>query len=485
MNNEEIRVRIAPSPTGSPHVGTAYIALFNYCFAKSHGGKFVLRIEDTDQERSDPVYEAMIMEALKWTGISWDEGPDVGGEFGPYRQSERTAIYRAHAQELMDAGHAYRCFCTPETLITIRGERSKHNLSTGYDGRCSRLEETISKQRAEAGELHTIRMNVPADGTCHVDDPMRDDVQFDYRVIDHQVLLKSNGFPTYHLANVVDDHLMKITHVIRGEDWLSSQPKHNLLYQYFGWQPPIVYHLPLLRNADKSKLSKRKNPTSILYYRELGIIPEALLNFLGLMAYSMPEGQEVFTVGEMVQHFDISRMSLGGPVFDLQKLTWINQQHLASMSDDELVRRVVNWRMNPAFFAKLMPLVNKRMHRLGDFIQLCDFMFFSNVDYELESLIPKKKEQNDTRDTLQLFVRELESLIRFEESHIESAFKRIGDMQGWSLRDLTASVRIAITGKKVAPPLFGVMEILGSDLCRNRLMEAIKKLGGKKSTGTK
>ncbi len=477
-----VRVRIAPSPTGSPHVGTAYIALFNYCFAKSHGGRFVLRIEDTDQERSDPIYEKMIMDALKWTGVSWDEGPDVGGDFEPYRQSERTAIYRDHAQQLMEASHAYRCFCTADQLKSIRNERFKQGLSTGYDGSCSRLDADESKKRADAGELHTIRMNVPAEGTCHIDDPMRGDVQFDYSVIDHQVLLKSDGFPTYHLANVVDDHLMKITHVIRGEEWLSSLPKHILLYQYFGWQAPIVYHVPLLRNADKSKLSKRKNPTSILYYRELGIVPEALLNFLGLMAYSMPDGQEVFTLDEMVQHFDISRMSLGGPVFDVQKLTWINQQHLASMSNDELVQRVVDWRLSPAFFAKLMPLVNKRMHRLGDFMQLCDFMFFSAIDYDLESLIPKNKEQDETRDTLQLFVWELEKLTSFEESHIETAFNRIGGLQQWSLRDLTGSARIAITGKKVAPPLFGVMEILGSDLCRNRLMEAIEKLGplGKK-----
>ncbi|MCB1041793.1 MAG: glutamate--tRNA ligase [Acidobacteria bacterium] len=477
-----VRVRIAPSPTGSPHVGTAYIALFNYCFAKSQGGSFIVRIEDTDQERSDPKYEQMIMDALRWTGLSWDEGPDIGGPHGPYRQSERTSIYRQHAETLLAKGHAYHCFCTPDTLQAIRAVRFSQGLSTGYDGRCARLTAEEVLRRLREGEDHIIRMLVPEQGACVIHDPLRGEVTFDYSVIDHQVLLKSDGFPTYHLANVVDDHLMGITHVIRGEEWLPSLPKHLLLYQYFEWDAPVVYHLPLLRNEDKSKLSKRKNPTSILYYRDLGIIPEALLNFLGLMAYSMPGEREVFQLEEMVAGFDIKRMSLSGPVFDLQKLSWVNQQHLAQLTADELMKRLIDWKLNPEYMAQLMPMVAKRMHRLGDFMELCDFVFYSDVKVEAEDMVPKNRDQDGTRDMLQMFVWELEKVIDFHEEAIEQAFKTVAQIENWSLREITQAVRIAVTGKVVAPPLFGVMAVIGSDVCRNRLMHAIQLLAplGKK-----
>lgn len=477
-----VRVRIAPSPTGTPHVGTAYIALFNYCFARSQGGQMVLRIEDTDQQRSHSSHEQAIIDALHWTGIQWDEGPDVGGPFGPYRQSERNHIYRQYADQLLQAGHAYRCFCSADTLDQIRSERFKQGLSTGYDGRCAALSTAEVTQRMQAGEAHTLRLRVPDEGVCRIDDPLRGTVEIDYAVVDHQVLLKSDGFPTYHLANVVDDHLMEISHVIRGEEWLPSLPKHLLLYQYFGWQAPQVYHVPLLRNADKSKLSKRKNPTSILYYRDLGIIPEALLNFLGLMAYSMADGQEVFSLDEMVGKFDIARINLGGPVFDLDKLTWLNQQHLAQMSDAQLVGRLVDWRFNQETLSRLIPLVNKRMHRLGDFMELCDFVFYSQVQYETEMLIPKKREPEATRDTLQCLVWALEEVTPFASESLEATFRDVAQQRDWSIRDLTHIARVAISGKTVAPPLFGVMDILGSDLCRNRLVHAIQLLGplGKK-----
>jgi len=478
----QIRVRIAPSPTGSPHVGTAYIALFNYCFAKSGGGSFVLRIEDTDQARSRPEHEQMILDALRWTGLSWDEGPDVGGAYGPYRQSERTELYRKHAQILLDKGAAYRCFCTPERLEALRREQMAAGGTLGYDGHCLSLTQAEVADKEAQGKPFTVRLNIPSNGTCTVHDRLRGAIDFDYAVVDHQVLMKSDGFPTYHLANVVDDHLMEITHVIRGEEWLPSLPKHILLYQAFGWDAPEVIHMPLLRNPDSSKLSKRKNPTSILYYRDSGILPEALLNFLGTMAYRMPSGEEIFSLEQLVESYDIDRMHLGGPVFDQQKLRWVNQQHIAALRPEALCDRLIEWRFNREYLLKLMGIMAPRMHRLGDFMEHCDFLFTSDVTVDKSQIPPKKRGEDETRDMLQQFVWELETLVDFSAVGIEAAFKKVGEILDWSLRETTHAARVAIAGKTVAPPLYEVMEVLGSDVCRQRLTAAIRELGelGKK-----
>ena len=472
-----IRTRIAPSPTGAPHVGTAYIALFNYCFAKSQGGDFILRIEDTDQERSRPEYETSILQALKWTGLSWDEGPDNGGPSGPYRQSERTSIYVEHSKNLLQKGHAYKCFCSPERLAQVRKERMEQGQATLYDGYCRNLSPELIAELESHGTAFTVRLNVPENGACVIHDPLRGDVTIDYSTVDHQILMKSDGFPTYHLANVVDDHLMGITHVLRGEEWLPSLPKHILLYEYFGWEKPVFYHLPLLRNADRSKLSKRKNPTSILYYQDIGILPETLLNFLGLLAYSFPGDTEKFSLEDMVSSFDVTRINLSGPIFDLEKLTWLNQQYLGSMSEEELLQSLKAWRMNDEFLRKLIPMMMKRMHKLGDFFSVCDFMFYSDVAYDVDSLIPKGKEKEGTQKVLQMFIWELEKVTPFTPEGIQTAFKTIGDMNEWNLRAITHAGRIAICGKPVAPPLFEAMSILGSDLCRNRLIAAVNALG--------
>jgi len=477
-----VRTRIAPSPTGSPHVGTAYIALFNYCFAKSQGGRFILRIEDTDQNRSQSIYEENILAALRWTGLSWDEGPDVGGPHGPYRQSERTDLYRRHAEILLDNGGAYKCFCTPERLDGLRQQQMRDGSRLGYDGHCLKLSQAEILDKEQAGSAFTVRLNVPESGVCEIQDPLRGLVTFDWAEIDHQVLMKSDGFPTYHLANVVDDHAMEISHVIRGEEWLPSLPKHLLLYDYFGWTPPQAIHLPLLRNEDSSKLSKRKNPTSILYYKELGILPEALLNFLGLMAYSMPDGQERFSLQDMAASFDIQRVSLGGPIFDLNKLKWVNQQHLAELSEDEICRRLIDWRFNPDYLRRLVPMIKPRLHRLGDFMQLCDFMFYSETQIDLDALPPKKKELEDTRDFLQKMIWEFEAVVEFNRDAIEQAIHKTASLHGWSVREATHALRAAVSGKAVAPPLYDVLEILGTDVTRHRLIDAVNAAGplGKK-----
>ncbi len=319
-----VRTRIAPSPTGDPHVGTAYVALFNCAFARGQGGQFLLRIEDTDRDRSSTASEAMIFEALRWLGLQWDEGPDVGGPVGPYRQSERTDIYRTHVEELVKRGAAYPCFCTRERLDALRAEQKAKKLNFGYDGLCRSLGEGEVETRRAAGEPHVVRLAMPDDGQSVVTDLLRGEITFENAQIDDQVLLKTDGFPTYHLANVVDDHLMGITHVIRAEEWLSSLPKHLQLYRGFGWEPPVFCHLPLLRNADRSKISKRKNPVSLNFYREAGYLPEAMLNYLALMGWAMPDEREEFSLDEFVSELTLERVSLGGPVFDVEKLRWLN-----------------------------------------------------------------------------------------------------------------------------------------------------------------
>ena len=303
MSEKRVRVRIAPSPTGDPHVGTAYIGLFNYVFAKHNNGDFLLRIEDTDRTRFSETSEQQIFDMMRWLGINYDEGPDIGGDKGPYRQSERFSIYKEYAEKLVEKGEAYYCFCTPERLQKLRERQVAMKQAPGYDGHCRNLSKEEVEAKLAAGEPYVIRLKMPYEGETIVHDELRGDIVFENSKIDDQVLLKSDGFPTYHLANIVDDHLMGITHVIRAEEWIASTPKHVQLYRAFGWDEPKWYHMPLLRNVDKTKISKRKNPVSMNYYVEEGYLKEGLLNFLALMGWSFGGDKEIFTIEEMVENF--------------------------------------------------------------------------------------------------------------------------------------------------------------------------------------
>ena len=475
----QVRVRIAPSPTGAPHVGTAYIALFNKVFAMQNSGKFILRIEDTDQTRSHPEYEKNIFDALKWVGLLWDEGPDVGGEYGPYRQSERTEIYRQHAEKLVQKGGAYRCFCTPDRLAKMRADQMERGLSPKYDGKCRHISENIVAQKVNNGEAFTVRLKVPRSGKCVFDDRLRGRITYNYKEIDDQVLLKSDGFPTYHLANVVDDYLMKISHVIRGEEWISSTPKHVLLYKLFGWEQPEFIHMPLLLNADGSKLSKRRNPTSIFYYRDAGYLPEALLNYLGLMGYSRPNGEEKFNMEQMAEDFDIERVSLGGSTFDLVKLKWLSGKYIREdLKSDVLQQRLNEWRLNSEFFTEIIACVQERMDTLGDFIPLCSFLWAREVELNPEDLIPKKKDDKETLQFLQTLLFAIEETPFWNAEVIEEKIKEVAEFFEWKLRQATQPLFVAISGKKVAPPLFSSMAFLGKDLSRVRIVNAIAALGG-------
>lgn len=463
---------MAPSPTGEPHIGTAYIALFNYAFARHHGGQFVLRIEDTDQERSSVTSEQAIMDALKWTGLSWDEGPDCGGSYGPYRQSERTETYRQHVEELVANGHAYPCFCTRERLQALREEQERSKRQIGYDGHCANLPADEVALRLKAGESHVIRLRTPQEGACVIRDRFRGEIEIDWSTVDDQILMKADGYPTYHLANVVDDHLMQITHVMRGEEWISSTPKHLWLYEAFGWTAPEFAHLPLLRNPDKSKLSKRKNPTGILYYRDAGYLPEALLNFLGLMAYRPAGDEEVFSLEQMVASFDLERVSLGGPVFDVQKLQSFNGRYIREHSVEGLYERVRDWRLNADYVRDVLRLAQPRLNQLTDFMPLAGFMFADDVNPDATLMTEGADEPIVVANWLQIARWELERATQWDDETIQRVFRRMAEVESVKLKKLLPPFFVAVSGTKVSLPLFDAMVLLGRGVTLQRLQRA-------------
>ncbi len=477
-----VRVRIAPSPTGDPHVGTAYIALFNYVFAKKHGGQFVLRIEDTDRTRSTKESEDAILRALTWVGLPWDEGPDIGGPYGPYRQSERSAIYAEHAQILVDKNAAYPCFCTAERLEALKAAQRAEKKPPGYDGMCRRIGKEDAQRRVAAKEAHVVRLAMPKEGETVIEDGLRGSVTFENVQIDDQVLLKSDGFPTYHLANVVDDHLMKISHVVRAEEWISSTPKHLALYAAFGWEPPKFFHMPLLRNADKSKISKRKNPVSLDYYRDAGFLPEALVNFLGLMGFSIGDNREKFTLDEMIAAFDWAKVSTGGPVFDLEKLGWLNGLYIRDLSPEGLIQRIRGWRLSDEMMRRLVPLVHERIRRLDDFIPAIEYFLSGDLDYTsaLADLVPKTRDAAATAEALSGLAEELDVLRPFTVATIEPVVRAYTEKIAWKTKELFMTIRVAITGRTAAPPLFDTIEVLGKELVRRRLRAAATLLLQKK-----
>ncbi len=474
------RVRIAPSPTGDPHVGTLYIALFNFIFAKHFGGKFILRIEDTDQSRSKPQYEKSIYEALAWGKLKWDEGPDVGGEYGPYRQSERTAIYQKYAFELVEKGHAYKCFATEEELIEMREIAKKTGKRIGYDRRYRNLSEKEIAEREERKESFVIRLKVPLQGECEYFDEVKGRVTCPWADIDDQILLKSDSFPTYHLANVVDDHLMKITHVIRGDEWMSSTPKHVLLYQLFGWEMPKFYHMPLLLGADGKKLSKRKNPTSVFYFEKSGYLAEALVNFLTLMGYSMPEDKEFYSLEEIITSFDPKRIGTSSAFFDTKKLDWINQKYIAeALSEKELWDRLKSWSFNDSFMQKLMPLVHTRIKTFSDFISLCDFFFIKELPLSIDLLCPKNFNPESVCMILQAMIFLLEETDDWSGKAVEKVSHELSEIFQVNHKKILIPILFAsIMGKKTGPPLFSSLDLLGKERVRARFLEGIQFLGG-------
>ncbi|WP_038045725.1 glutamate--tRNA ligase [Thermus caliditerrae] len=463
--------RIAPSPTGDPHVGTAYIAIFNYVWAKKNGGRFLVRIEDTDRTRYVPGAEERILAALKWLGIPYDEGPDIGGPRGPYRQSERLPLYRQYAEELLKRGWAYRAFETPEELEQIRKEKG------GYDGRARHIPPEEAEERAKKGEPHVIRLKVPRPGSTEVKDELRGVVVYDNAEIPDVVLLKSDGYPTYHLANVVDDHLMGVTDVIRAEEWLVSTPIHVLLYRAFGWELPKFYHMPLLRNPDKTKISKRKSHTSLEWYKAEGFLPEALRNYLALMGFSMPDGREIFTLEELIQAFSWERVSLGGPVFDLEKLRWMNGKYIREvLSLEEVAERVkpfleaagCSW-PSEAYLLRAVELMRPRFDTLKELPEKAPYLF--REDYPLS-----EKALDKLREGLPL-LREVRPLLEAQEDWSEAALDALlrgfAQEKGLKLGQVAQPLRAALTGSLETPGLFEIMALLGKERVLSRLTRVL------------
>lgn len=460
-----VRTRIAPSPTGQDlHIGNAYTALINYVFAVSHGGQFLIRIEDTDRTRFVEGSEQRILESLKWLGITHAEGPDVGGPFAPYRQSERLELYKKYAEELVDTGHAYYCFCTADRLSKMRKDQEANHQPPMYDETCKTLESHEARERMKRDEPYVIRLNVPDEGVTTFHDEIRGDISFENKLIDDQVLLKSDGFPTYHLGVVVDDHLMEISHIIRGEEWISSTPKHILLYQFFGWMPPVFAHMPLLRNPDKSKLSKRKNPVWVGDYKAKGFLPEAILNYLATMAWAHPEGKEIFSVEEMVRVLDVKSIQTTAPIFDVEKLRWMNGEYLRQKSDSELKKLLYQHvtmltREYAPLVMKVLPLVKERMKTLNEFWSLAGFFFERPKEFEK----PVKKE------ILEIGKQGLESS-DWKHDTMEKAIRDASEKANLKARDVFMELRVAVTGKTVGPPLLESLEILGKEETLARLV---------------
>jgi glutamyl-tRNA synthetase len=469
--------RIAPSPTGDPHVGTAYVALFNWAWARRNGGRFILRIEDTDQARSRPEHETAILAALEWLGIAPDESPARGGPVGPYRQSERSAIYREHADRLLASGAAYRCFCTGARLEELRAIQKASQRPTGYDGHCREISAEESARRAAAGEAHVVRLKVPRPGSTRFTDLLRGEIVIENENVDDQVLLKSDGLPTYHMANVVDDHLMGVTIIMRAEEWIPSVPKHVLLYAAFGWEIPVMAHVPLLRNADKTKISKRKNPTSLNWYREQGYLPEALLNFLALQGWSPRAASEDFTLEEFVAKFDPHDISVGGPVFDFAKLDWLNGAKIRALTAEQLADRLIGEGFagpgartpEGAAFTReklvaVLPLFQDRLRVLGELVGNARYLA-QRVEPDLEGLNRKVKKADPAalRAALLSAADLLVAQAAAPEAEREAALRALAESSGLKPGDLFMGLRVAVTGATASPPLLPSVDAVGAE----------------------
>ncbi|PIZ31963.1 MAG: glutamate--tRNA ligase [Alphaproteobacteria bacterium CG_4_10_14_0_8_um_filter_53_9] len=469
------RLRIAPSPTGDPHIGTAYTALVNIAFAKRHGGEFILRIEDTDQARSTPESEIAIFDSLHWLGLTWSEGPDVGGPYVPYRQSERREKYDEALQVLLDKNAAFKCFCTPERLDLMRATQRKQGISPKYDGACLHLTPEMVAEKEAAGIPHVVRMRIPKEGTCTFEDGIYGTITTPWEDVDMQVLMKSDGMPTYHLANVVDDTAMGITHVIRGEEWVPSTPKHIKLYEHFGWQAPQFTHLPVLRNPDRTKLSKRKNPTSILWFKAQGYLPEAMLNYLGLPFVKLNEGdEELMTVDEFTDKYDFAAVSKAGSVFDIQKLDWLNGRWLREkLTEEDYLARAAEWLEGDIPKAALL-LAQSRIVKFADLWPLVAFMQTgANLSFTQETFSSLKTDAATTQAILRMAVDVVQNLTPETPENLFEKLKEGGETLGLKPRLVTAPLFLAISGSAQSLPVTESILLLGKEESVKRLQSAL------------
>jgi len=475
-----VRVRFAPSPTGSLHIGSVRTTLYNYFMARQNeGGTLMLRIEDTDQDRLVPGAIDSIYDGLHWLGIGWDEGPREGGAVGPYVQSERLPIYQEHAARLVADGAAYFCFCTVERLEQMRAAQRARGEITRYDRHCRNIPPAEAAARATT-ERHVIRLKVPEEGTIAIDDLVYGHVEWPLAAIEDQILLKSDGFPTYQLAVVIDDHVMGITHVFRGEDWLPSTPKHLLVYRAFGWDVPPHAHLPNVLGPDGKKLAKRHGATKVEEFRKAGYLPEAMINYLALIGWSPGTEEEIFTLEELVQRWRIEHVHRAGGKWDRDRLNFFNGVWIRRLSDDELLRRLepfVPAAWDRALLRKVIPLIKERMTTLAEAKDLIDFLFTEPISHDRTILVPKKREPHDTVTALSRVTVGLRFLEPFMPERIEQAIAGVAADVGWSVRDLTIATRAAVTGRKVGPPLYESLALLGKERALARLLAAQELIG--------
>ena len=481
-----VRIRFAPSPTGTPHVGNIRTALFNWLFARNQGGRFILRIEDTDVARKVEGAVDDITDSLRWLGLDWDEGPDAGGDYGPYFQSQRLGLYQEAVQRLLQGDSAYLCYCSPQRLDEMRREQVQRKEPPRYDRRCRTLSERERAGLQAQGTVPVVRFKTPLDGQISFTDLIRGEVVFDASTLDDFVLLKSDGFPTYHLANVVDDHAMEISHVLRADEWLSSTPRHVLLYSALGYGPPLFAHLPMILGSDRSKLSKRHGATSIGWYRDQGYLPEAMLNFLALLGWSLDDKTELMGREQLVQSFSIERISKTAAIFNIEKLEWMNGVYIRQLGPDDLVGRMMPFLerdlppgvarpLSPQYVQRIVPLVQERMRTLKEGAELVQFFFVEELEYESDVLLGKGVSRETALKALVTAEERLEG-VPFDAASLEGCLRPLAAELGLKTGALFGLLRVACTGRTAAPPLFDTMEVLGRERCLRRIQGAIWRL---------
>jgi len=476
MTKKIIRTRMAPSPTGDMHVGSMGIVLKNYAFAKKNGGKFVLRIEDTDKVREVTGSVERIQEIITAYGLDWDEGPKKGGEFGPYIQSKRIELYSKKAKKLIENDKAYYCTCSKERLTEVREAMRAAKLPPKYDQYCRNRQDQV-KEKIANGAIAVIRLKTPENQRVTFTDLIRGEITFDSESIDDQVLIKSDGYPTYHLAVVVDDNAMGITHIMRGEEWISSTPKHVLLYQAFGWEMPVFAHIPVYLNPDgKGKMSKRKGTVSAQSFLDRGYLPEALLNFFMILGWAHPEEKEIMSLDEYIQYFDPKDISPKSVVFDIKKLNWINGMYIRKLSMDQLEEKLQNF-IPSAFpkekFSDILPLIYERLEKLDDFADLTSF-FFQEIEIPTNLLL-KKSSVEEVTDQIESLIKAI-TPINWEVTTIETAIRELQEAKDWKKRQFFMMIRIASTGRKATPPLFETMQVIGKEAILQRLTQALQQI---------
>ncbi|MBI2850807.1 MAG: glutamate--tRNA ligase [Chloroflexi bacterium] len=484
---QPVRVRFAPSPTGMPHVGGIRTVMFNWLMARHYGGVFILRIEDTDVARKVEGAVEYIMEGLRWLELDWDEGPDKGGNYGPYVQSQRLHLYQEAAERLVEQGYAYRCYCSPERLEVMRAEQVKSKLPPGYDRHCRAFSAKECAEQETAGIKPVVRFKMPLEGEITHNDITYGKVTFDLRTLDDFILLKSDGFPTYHLANVVDDHAMAISHVIRGEEWISSVPRHLLIYKALGYEPPEYVHHPLLRGTDHAKLSKRHGDVSILEFRDNGYLPETMFNFIGLIGWSLDDKTEILTRQQFIDNFSLERIGKTGAIFDRKKLEWMNGVYIRALNPEDFLQRSlpflekglphqVKRPLDTDYLRQILLLVQERAKTLAEVPELVSFFFVEETAYPVEDLIGKGMTKESTVEALGVSRQRIVNLEKFDTETLETALRPLAEELGLKTGQLFGALRTATTGRTATPPLFQTMVALGKERCLERIDHALAKL---------